>query len=417
MDLLDNYMVVSYKIQIYPNKTQSKIIKDTINACKFVYNKYLYDRQEYYKETGKTLKWKEYRKVIKKLRKQEEYYWLRENIFSHALYESIHNVDRAYESFFEGISNYPKYKRKKNPVLSYYVDANCIYYNGNKFHLPMLGDIRISEYNYIPRDSSTYIGGCITYNSKIDKYYLVVRASSNKLSYKYYYDYSMAYGNYGIDVGINTYAYIANKDGDSFTIGDNIIKSDYITKLNNRIDKLNSVKFNKMNTNKEKGIGDKNGWSNNCSKIQKKINKTYKKKSNYVTNYINDLIIGLVKTKPESITIESLDIIGLLSNRNSKSYKRYEKTLHKHIQDSKFRYFYDQLIFKSHICDGMEVRQIGKYEASTQTCSVCGNKHKVPLYTRIYVCDNPKCIMYNIPTERDYNSAYYLANNKDYVVL
>lgn len=414
-----NIMTIPYKIQIYPNGKQSKIIKDTCNACKFVYNRYLYDRQKYYEETNKTLKWRDYRKNIHKLRKDEDYYWLNDNILSHALDESLHNVNKAYERFFEGLSEYPKFKRKKDKVRSYYIDGYNIHYNGNKIYLPMLGNVRISEKNYIPRDSSSYIGGSIIYEHTVDKYYLVVRCNITYHN-RYYYDYSSAYGNYGMDVGINTYAYIANKDGDSFTIGNNLVKNKYITKLNNRIDKLNSIKSNKMNINKKKGIGDKNGWTNNCMKLQYKINRAYKRKSDFMTNYINDLVIGLVKAKPESITIESLDIAGLLTltgNKDTKSYTNGEKTLHKHIQESKFRYFYNQLICKSHTIDGLEIRQINKYDASTKKCSICGYKHIIPLSTRVYICNNPDCIMYDIPVERDYNSAYYLANCKDYIIL
>lgn len=414
-------MIISYNIQIYPNKTQAKIIRDTCNACKYVYNKYLHDRIEYYNETKKTLKWRDYRKVIHEMRKEEEYYWLKDNISAHALDESIHNVNRAFKNFFEKRANFPEYKRKKDKVKSYFIDGDRIWYNGNKFHLPIIGDVRISEKNYIPRDRSTYIGGSIIYDYKVDKYYLGVRAYYDPTDYKHYYDKNDGCVNYGIDVGINTYAYISSKYGEAFPIGDNLVKNEYITKLESRINKLNRIKSNKMEINKKKGIGDEHGWSNNCLKIQKKINRTYKKKRDYITNYINELVTGLVKAKPESLTIEMLDICGLMTltngNKDTKTYKKHEKTLHRHIQTAKFRYFYNQLIVKSHICDGLEIRQINKYDASTQKCHVCGHKHKVPLSTRVYICDNPECRMYDIPMERDYNSAMYLAKCKKYVVL
>ena len=420
MKLKDYTIIMSYKIQIYPNTKQAKIIRDTCDACKFVYNRYLNDRNKYYEETKKTLKWRDYRKVIKDLRKRDEYKWLKDNISKHALDESLHNVNRAFERFFEGVCDFPDYKRKKDKVRSYYIDNENVYYNGNKIHLPIIGDVRISEKNYIPRDSSSYIGGCIIYEHTVDKYYLVIRAYSNKYDYKYSYNLSESYGNYGVDVGINTYAYISNKEGESFPIGKDLVKSPYITKLENRIDILNNIKSNKMEINKKKGVGDKNGWSNNCLKIQMKINKTYKKKSDYMTNYINQLVTDLVKAKLESITIESLDIMGLLTltgNKSKKEYSKHEKTLHKHIQSSKFRYFYNQLIWKASMTDGLEIRQIDRFDASTQKCAICGHKHKIPLSTRVYVCDNPKCKMYAFPVERDYNSAWYLANCKDYVIL
>jgi len=46
-------MEYSYKFRIYPNKEQEKLIQRTCGCCRFVYNYFLAQRIEQYKQTGK----------------------------------------------------------------------------------------------------------------------------------------------------------------------------------------------------------------------------------------------------------------------------------------------------------------------------------------------------------------------------
>lgn len=415
------YIIIPYKIRIYPNKIQSEIIKANINACKYVYNKYLYERNKYYEETHKILNWRDYRSVIKEMRKCDEFSFLKTNIYKHSLDKSLQTVDNAFKLFFKGICGYPKFKRKKDNILSYYVEGYSVYYNGNKIRLPLLGDVRITEHDYIPKDSSKYLGASIIYDSKIDKYYLTVRCyiDPNEEYRKFSYKPSEAYGHYGIDIGVKTYAYISDKFGESFQIGTDIVNCKQMKRYNDRIDYLNRINGRKKTINKAKGICGKNGWSNKCEYIQKKINKTYKKRSDFMINYINTLVMELVKAKPKSITIEDLDIKGILESKSniSSNYKFANTKLHSHVQMCMFYYFYQKLIEKSHNYNCYELRQVNRYTPSTKTCSFCGNKIDMPLTRRVYTCTNPNCVAYGLPLERDYNSARYLANCKKYIIL
>ena len=45
----------AYKFRLYPNKEQSILIDKTIGCARFIYNKMLNDKIEYYKETNQ--KW------------------------------------------------------------------------------------------------------------------------------------------------------------------------------------------------------------------------------------------------------------------------------------------------------------------------------------------------------------------------
>ena len=49
-------MLKAYKYRIYPNKEQQKYFAKTFGCTRFIYNKMLGDRIEYYKTTGENLK-------------------------------------------------------------------------------------------------------------------------------------------------------------------------------------------------------------------------------------------------------------------------------------------------------------------------------------------------------------------------
>ena len=48
-------MEYSYKFRIYPNITQKQQIQRTFGCCRFVFNHFLAERMEQYKQTGKQM--------------------------------------------------------------------------------------------------------------------------------------------------------------------------------------------------------------------------------------------------------------------------------------------------------------------------------------------------------------------------
>ena len=49
-------MLRAYKYRIYPTKEQEEYLSKVFGCVRFVYNKMLSDKIEYYKQTGKMLK-------------------------------------------------------------------------------------------------------------------------------------------------------------------------------------------------------------------------------------------------------------------------------------------------------------------------------------------------------------------------
>ena len=123
---------------------------------------------------------------------------------------------------------------------------------------------------------------------------------------------------------------------------------------------------------------------------------------NIRTDYINKVISEMVKAKPSYITIEDLNISGMMSNKH----------LAKAIASQKLYEFRTKLTSK---CKeyGIELRIVDRFYASSKTCHNCKKKKKdLLLSDRIYKCN--KCGMI---LDRDYNASLNLMDAKEYKLL
>ena len=106
---IHNYGVL---LELIPGDKQSAINQQIGNA-RVVHNDYLSKREEYYKETKKTLTVLQYKKeYLPALKKEKEYL----NDTDKFVYENAcRNVDDAYNRFFNGLSGFPKYVSRTKP--------------------------------------------------------------------------------------------------------------------------------------------------------------------------------------------------------------------------------------------------------------------------------------------------------------
>ena len=104
-----NYGVL---LELIPEGKQAAINQQIGNA-RVVHNDYLSKREEYYKETKKTLTVLQYKKeYLPALKKEKEYL----NNTDKFVYENTcRNVDDAYNRFFKGLSGFPKYASRTKP--------------------------------------------------------------------------------------------------------------------------------------------------------------------------------------------------------------------------------------------------------------------------------------------------------------
>lgn len=418
---MSSRIIRSYKIRIYPNDNQIKIINQTLGACRWIWNDYLSMNINNHKENKPFISGYEYSKMLTQLKKIDiKYTWLND-ISSKAIHESFMDCDEAFKKFFKKISGFPRFKsKKKNPTMGYYFITDKVKFKHNYINLPILKWTKISENSYVP-NNRPLCGGTIIKDTD-NKYYISLRIYHELDDFKELGSVKHNKG-VGIDVGIKSYITGYSKDDNIFQIP-KFINDHTILRYEEKITKLQRIISNKMEINygrllnkyldshhgedpneDYKNIMKGKSYSNSCYKLQHKINMYKKKIHNYKKNKINHIVLNLVRSKPKYITIEDLSVKNLLENDASSE-------LHKYIQDSMFGYFYNKLIEKS-LYYNIEIRQADKFFASSKLCNNCGNKLKdLQLSTRIYTC--PSC---GISIDRDINAAINLCNLKKYTII
>ena len=137
----------------------------------------------------------------------------------------------------------------------------------------------------------------------------------------------------------------------------------------------------------------------NIQKQKLKVQKIHQRLDNMRTDYINKTISELVKTKPMWITIEDLNVSGMMKNRH----------LSKAIAQQKFFEFRTKLFIK---CKeyGIELRIVDRFYPSSKTCHKCGCvKSDLRLSDRTYCCCEG-----GYTVDRDYNASLNLRDCQTY---
>lgn len=121
------------KIRIYPNKTQLKLINDTLGCCRYIYNLYLGYNIDNYKNGGKFISGYDFPKIVNKLKKGDsDYLWI-SNYSSKAVKDTIMRAESAFKKFFKNKGSFPRFKsRKRTNKESFFIVKDSIHYTNNK---------------------------------------------------------------------------------------------------------------------------------------------------------------------------------------------------------------------------------------------------------------------------------------------
>ena len=348
-------MIKSIPIRIYPNKTQLKIIDDTLTACNFVKNKFLEYNLKNRDKGEKFTDGYDFINYVTKLKKEDgnKYSWLR-GIYSKAIQEAIMCKEKAYLDFFNHDKGLPKFKsRKRMNKESYYFNnqQHTYYFTKNSVVLPKLKRIRITNGDSLPDENSIISGRIVRH---YDKYYVKFIYDDEYNDNK---DIIKRNIKLGIDLGIKEYAIIY--DGYNYHHFKHFKELATYKRYYDRIKKLQKVVSKKAEYNYSKSLNEyfneyhnepsekeKNKLkgeaynSSNIRRIFKKINKIKVKLTNIKDDFIKKLVNLLTAIiKPTKINIEDLDISSMLENDES-------HTLHGYIAESCFYKFKVHLINK-----------------------------------------------------------------------
>ena len=277
-------MEKSYKYRIYPNKKQEELINKTFGCTRFVYNRYLSKKIENYKNTQKTLTYKECSLDLTKLKK--ELVWLKE-VDKFSLQNALKDLENAYKKFFKEKIGFPKFKTKKTNKFSYRTNYtnNNIEYLGKHIKLPKLGLVKIKD-KQIP--SGRILNATISKNPS-GKYYVSLCVTDVEIK-----PLEKTNKKIGIDLGIKEFLTTSNKK---------IIENPkYLNKSLKKLAKL------------QKELSRKTIGSSNRNKARIKLARLYEKINNQRKDFLQKLSTKLIKEN-DIICIEDLQIKNMIKNR------------------------------------------------------------------------------------------------------
>ena len=381
-------LLKSFKTEIHPTEEQKARIRRTIGTCRYVYNFYLGHNKALHDNGEKFMTGKSFSLWLNNeyIPDNPDKTWIRE-VYSKAVKKSIEDGCTAFTRFFKHQSDFPKFKKKgKSDVKMYFVrnnpkDCQC---ERHRLKIPTLGWVRIKEKGYIPTTKDGYMIRSGTVSVKAGRFYVSVLVEIPDINID-----NNSNEGIGIDLGLKDFAIVSN--GKTYR---NINKSAGLKKLEKQL-----IREQRSLSRKYENL--KKGESTQRANIQKqklKVQKLHHKMDNIRTDYINKTIAEIVKTKPSYITIEDLNVKGMMKNR----------CLSKAVASQKFYEFRTRLKAK---CDenGIELRVADRFYPSSKTCHHCGSVRKnLKLSDRIYRCE---C---GYVADRDLNAALNLKDAKTY---
>lgn len=374
-------MIKGFKIRLYPTKEQEAKMWQHIGACRFVWNYMLALQTERYENGEKYLSRFDMIKLLTPLKQQEEYGWLC-GVSAASLQAVCSDLNEAYQRCFNHTANKPKFKSRKRSKAAYPIGRGCdrLWFSESLASVEKIGKVKYrSDKSFPLGKGQKFTNPRVSYaNGKwILSFGMECENQATVLS-----DEKM-----GIDLGIKELAVVAF--GNEQFVFHNINKSKRVRSIKRRIKLLQRAISRKYEANKQ---GRKFVKTNNIERDEAKLRRLQARLANIRNNYIHQTTHKLVSLLPSRVTMEDLNVTGMMRNKH----------LSKAIQEQCLSEFIRQMKYKCEF-SGIPFVQVSRFYPSSKMCSCCGRiKKDLKLSDRVYVCECGNNI------DRDYNAAINL---------
>lgn len=360
------------RVRIYPNKTQQKKIDTTINCCRFVRNHMIERNRKLYERRKEHLNYIAMQNLLPGMKKYLP--WLAE-ADAKALQYACRQVDNAYQRFFKKQGGHPKFSSKRDTVQSYTnTNPNSIRFETGRVKIPCVGWVKAKDNRVLP------------FGSKICQVII-----------------TRDHGQYFASICYKVDEAVVSKQTDENNVVGLDYKSDglYVDSNGNHCDMPHYYReAQEMVVKEQRRLSRKVGSckgekrSGNYIRQQERLFKKTRHAANQRKDFLHKQSTAIAKMY-DAVCVEDLDM-KVMAN---KGFGNGKATL-----DNGYGMFLTMLEYK--LRDrGKQLVKIDKWYPSSQTCSCCGHKQKMPLYVRTYDC--PQC---GNRMDRDYNAAVNIRN-------
>jgi putative transposase len=324
---------------------------ETLETCRRLYNRLLDDRIE--NRTGAFAQ----KRALTERRRQDKYL---KQAHSQVLQDVVFRLDKAFGSFFAGLSKFPKFKRKDRYNSFTYPQWGGfkIEKDGTKLHLSMIGRVRIRLHRQIVGRMKT-----CTIIQDIDQWYTCVTAESEALSLPS----ASVKPAMGVDFGVSSV--VALSDG-------TVIPAP-------RFLKKSAAEIRAL----QKSLSRKLKGSKNRENAKARLAKAWRRVRNRRNDFAHKLSLSLADGCG-TIVFEDLEIGNMVRNHSLASA----------ILDACWGKTRLLTAYKAERRGGRVV--LVQPSGTSQGCSVCGNVQEMPLSERVFSCERCGLVL-----DRDVNAA------------
>ena len=376
--------IKSMIIRLFPTKDQEQKMWQHIGASRFIWNYMLALQQERYKNGEKHLSAFGMNYLLTPLKHDGEHEWLRD-VSHQTLQKSCADLAKAYDGFFRKRTGFPKFKSRKKSKPSFALaDAiGKVWFSETCVNVPTVGKVAYKTNYNIPlgRDKK-FVNPRIQYTAN-HKWIITVGVECENQAP------TLTDKPMGIDLGVKELAVVAF--GDEQIVFHNKNKSKKVRQLRRKLKHLQRNLARKYRTN---GSYEE---TNAVKELKDQIKRLYFHISNIQKDYIHQTTHTLVSLLPKIVTMEDLNVNGMMRNRcNSRAIG--EQCLSEFIRQMKYKCEWN----------GIEFFQVDRFYPSSKTCSCCGTiKKDLKQSDRTYICKECGAVI-----DRDYNAAINLMKYK-----
>jgi putative transposase len=353
-------VIKTFKYRLRPTKKQIRIMNHWLDECRWLYNHFLEERITTYEDLGVSISFNGQAIALPDLKRERH---TLDDVHSQVLVDVAKRVDRSFKNFYRRVREakekpgFPRFQGKGRYNSFTFPQLGFKLINDKKLHLSKIGDIKIVLHMPIEGNIKT----CTIKRSTTDKWYVSFVCECESIP--------LPKNNnaVGVDVGLNSFATIST--------GEYVDNPRFF-----RQDEKALVKAHRKLSNANKGTPER-------AKRRKIVARTYERIRFRRQNFCHQVSRNLIDDFG-TIVIEDLNV------------KKMIQDLHiaKSIHDAAWSELFRQLTYKAEWAGRKLVIVDPAY--TSQTCSKCGYRQKMPLNKRIYCC--PKC---GQQIDRDHNAA------------